>query len=1044
MISTLWGSGCWALSSKLWDAAYLNAGGVIEAGASSTVELRGDVRITGGILQGTGVFTVDAPSGSPAVLAGLTLDSIVRVPADSRLLLMGEIDNIGVAVEVSEGGGLGIEGDVMLKGGGTVTLSAHGGNAIFGAGLDSHLTNQDNRIWGSGRVGNDMSGALRITNRGRIEAGREIPLIVDPMDPPTSGPPVPGLINTGGGRLVADGGNLVLEDGQYDNAGGFIEAKGSSTVTLRDDAEVRGGTVVSTGGRIESAGYGSSPPLLADVTCDAVVSIDPGMALRIQDEIRFQDAADGLQLESSAAGQARLLVQGTTYLSGPGAVLLTGSQSSRILGLGGASHLVNQAVIRGHGQIGDASLGPLEITNAGMIECPANKQLWLAPTELCNVGEITVGEDAKIRFLSGSYYNYDPLREGNIRVSSGGTLELDEGVLLMGGQVTTEGTGAVKSIDAGIDRPRLRNTSISGTVLFDGGFEIGFQQTVATLTGVVFRFEDTQSRLYMDGDVTLDGDKMTLAAGAAGLPVIRGAGRLTIKNELSGFGVLGTSGGHLSITVQGSLAADTAQQLLIRADPAPADLQPGLLVDAGGALKSLKTGGILVECRNFEARGEVLAADGSIDFEIIDRFCVAGGGAVRATDTGIVNLTASSTPDVTIEGTVEGVKGGRVHSQVPSLKLASGGVLKAAGAGRVVVQGSQFLNQGTVEAATGGIVDLTQTVVGNIEDAGNGLARLAGGTWSVSGLTEQGQLLFPAGNPIAFNQATIILHGPQFTFPAITRLKQNGPQGTFRIANACEFETYLNFENFGQLEVQFGGHLLVPGNLMQSNGSLRVDGRVTTQGSFTNHGGAVSGSGTINGKPVENYGCIAPGDSVGTLHFEGLHLMNGSVLEMEIEGPNADLIHVFGTATDSLLFEENATYQIDLAVLDDGGGRYREFPLIAWDGVLSPDRGVFDTVTWDFGRSADELAGTPVVEFRMNDGGIGGMLVMTNVVFVPEPSGFVLAIVGVLGLALIIRNRTFMIQPSVSDGGPRPVFERSRGRRPASLDASTQIRRPPA
>ena len=61
--------------------------------------------------------------------------------------------------------------DVLLAGGGNVEMSNHPGNMILGTGDDAHLVLEaNNTILGSGSIGSEMTGKLRITNRGTIKA----------------------------------------------------------------------------------------------------------------------------------------------------------------------------------------------------------------------------------------------------------------------------------------------------------------------------------------------------------------------------------------------------------------------------------------------------------------------------------------------------------------------------------------------------------------------------------------------------------------------------------------------------------------------------------------------------------------------------------------------------------------------------------------------------------------------------------------------------------------------------------------------------------
>lgn len=145
--------------------------------------------------------------------------------------------------------------------------------------------------------------------------------------------------------------------------------------------------------------------------------------------------------------------------------------------------------------------------------------------------------------------------------------------------------------------------------------------------------------------------------------------------------------------------------------------------------------------------------------------------------------------------------------------------------------------------------------------------------------------------------------------------------------------------NLGTVVIAAGGTLI--GELQQTRGTAVVDGTVI--GSTTISRGTLSGSGTLNGSLTmigipdgdAQYGAtLSPGNSVGTLTVTGdATLSKTTVYRVEIQGANADLLSVGGTARLAGLLQ-----------LVAGGGSYTfnsPYTVVTASGGVS---GTFDTV----------------------------------------------------------------------------------------------------
>jgi hypothetical protein len=153
-------------------------------------------------------------STSPATNAGT-----LAVVDGTELQLTGTIDNTGSIVVngTNAATAIGVDGTVILQGGGHIVLSDSDQNYIFGHGT---LLNMDNTISGSGDIGN---GSLIFHNEGIVEALGPYALIIDTGANPFINT---GIIETNSGTLIVD--SPVAGSGNAIIAGGTLEFTGAS------------------------------------------------------------------------------------------------------------------------------------------------------------------------------------------------------------------------------------------------------------------------------------------------------------------------------------------------------------------------------------------------------------------------------------------------------------------------------------------------------------------------------------------------------------------------------------------------------------------------------------------------------------------------------------------------------------------------------------------------------------------------------------------------------------------------------------------------
>jgi len=208
-----------------------NSGGNITAGSGSTVQLYASADIQGGTLTNNG-GTLGTISNYNAFLDGttngaITLNGTYTGALNSTTYLVGTINNTG-NIQLNGGSGsntfLTTDGNVMLQGGGTVTLStaAGGGNAYINqVAAGETLTNVDNTIQGNGIIGNN---GLLLNN----ESSGTV------------------LANVSGGTLAINGGGAVTNSGTFQVSAGSTMAV-SSPLTNFSAGTLTGGVYVVTG-----------------------------------------------------------------------------------------------------------------------------------------------------------------------------------------------------------------------------------------------------------------------------------------------------------------------------------------------------------------------------------------------------------------------------------------------------------------------------------------------------------------------------------------------------------------------------------------------------------------------------------------------------------------------------------------------------------------------------------------------------------------------------------------------------------------------------
>ncbi|MEY2488022.1 MAG: hypothetical protein QOH39_3670, partial [Verrucomicrobiota bacterium] len=452
----------------LSGSQFNNNGGMIEAiGSGNNVFLENSVTISGGTLTDSGGGLIQTAAGHIASLDGTSQGALTNAGTyqgtnSSATYVNGTINNTGTIV-LNAGGNfteLRIADGTMLTGGGSVILSDSPNNLIYGAtnsGTET-LTNVNNTITGAGQIG--FSNSIEFINQsaGVINATSSSNALI--ITPTTQS----AVVNPNGGGFVNQGlleataaGGLVLSGGQFNNAGGTIEAIGSNNdVYLKSGVTISGGTLTDSGGGLIQTASGHIASL--DGTSQGALTI-AGTYQGSNNSATFLNGTinnTGTILINSTGNFTELRIADGTMLTGGGSVILSDSPNNLIYGAtnSGTETLTNvNNTITGAGQIGFSN--SIEFINQSVINATGTNALIITPTTNSTV----------VSANGGGFVN-----QGLLEATAAG------GLVLSGGQFNNNG-GVIEAVGSNNNVFLENGVTISGGTLSDSGG--GLIQTAA-------------------------------------------------------------------------------------------------------------------------------------------------------------------------------------------------------------------------------------------------------------------------------------------------------------------------------------------------------------------------------------------------------------------------------------------------------------------------------------------------------------------------------------------------------------------------------------
>ncbi len=712
-----------------------NTGGTIHAEDGGIVYLRG-AGITGGELTATGNGYV-MNSASNSVLTGVSSHAPLYIPDGVTTRFVGSLVNTGTLFMTSSyyGATFYVQGgDLTVGGGGTISLSNHGGNGIYAASGGMKFINLDNLITGSGQFGANQ---LTIVNQGTVRAAGSTGLTVNPDD--TGGATNHGLME------AAAGGRLYLDGPGFKNAGGEIHAAETGIVYLRG-AGVTGGVLTSEGSGEFLATVNNS--VLRDVTNESTVRVVDGVVARVESTLVNRGV---LNLASSYYGSTLVVQGGDVTLSGGGTVLLSNHGGNYVYGASGALRLINQDnVITGSGQLLTNQLG---MVNQGTVRAAGSTGLVVNPDDssaMANVGLMEATAGGRLYLDGPGFANAG----GEIHAADTGIVYL-RGAEVSGGRLTTAGSGAMI---ASANNSLLKDLTSEGLVRVLDGVLMKAQGGIVNQGMLALDSSYYGTTLVLAADLTLTGAG-TVALSNHGGNYVYGANagvKLTNNgNTIRGSGQLGNNqlvivngpGGVIAadqgtaltvnpsntggLTNMGTLRVSGAGTMLI--GDGPFTTSGTVQVDAGRMLQrtsgefvqtggsSIADGEIQVDGDSFRLEGGVVGGVGRVDSNVVNSGGVAAPGSASGSSLGTLtiegNYTQQSGGELAIE--VGGKGAGQFDRLVVTGTTSLGGTLRLFNVNTFIAEPG---DQVTVLTGTGTVSGVFSQVVQPV----------AGPRWGVS------------------------------------------------------------------------------------------------------------------------------------------------------------------------------------------------------------------------------------------------------------------------------------------------------------------------
>ncbi|MCC6427714.1 MAG: hypothetical protein IT435_12950 [Phycisphaerales bacterium] len=715
-----------------------NTDGTIRADANGVVLLR-TANITGGQFTsaGNGYFT--QAGNSHAVLTNVTSHAPVYIPDGHTLRFQTAFTNTNILTMQSSYYGstfLVQGGDLSLSGGGTISLSNHGGNYIYGVTGDLKLTNEDNLIAGSGNLGYNQ---LTLVNNATFRAVGSSGLVVNPTDA--------GGCDNNNLMEAAPGGRLYLDGAGFNNVDGTIHAADTGIVFFRT-ASITGGQLTADG-----SGYftqaGNSNAVLTDVTSHAPVYIPDAHTVRFQNTFVNTDI---LTMQSSYYGTTFFVQNGDLTLSGGGTISLSNHGANYVYAATGDLKLINQDnLITGSGNFG---YNQLTIVNNDTIQAAGNSGLVVNPNDAGGVDNNALMEASPggRLYLDGPGFDNT---DGTIHAADDGIVFLRTAGIT-GGQLTADGSGYFTQ--AGNSNAVLTGVTSNAPFYIPDAHTVRFNNTFTNNNAVIMQSSYYGTTFLLDSNTTLTGNGVITLSNHGSNYIYGANGNIVLTNNGNTINGCGNIGHNQLVIVNGptgKIISDVSGGMNINPSNTGGFTNQGLLHVVGTGIVNLNdgpfttSGTVIVDAArkldrtagDFIQTGGATFANGEIEVDN-NNYLLQGGslGGTGLVDSNVINSAGALAPGnspgaLTIEGNYTQEAGGEMTIEIGGKnpgefdKLAITGNATLAGVLRLSNFNGYFAEHG--EQVT--ILTTTGSLNGEFDQV---IQPISGPRWGVTYLTK--------------------------------------------------------------------------------------------------------------------------------------------------------------------------------------------------------------------------------------------------------------------------------------------------------------------
>jgi hypothetical protein len=661
-------------------------GTLLASGAGSIVQLFNSAVVTGGMLTTTGGGSMVTEANATASLTNLTITSGSNYSGlnNTSTFLTGTINNqgtIGLAA-TNNSAALRIADGTTLTGGGTIALSDNPNNQIWGSvnnGLET-VTNVNNTVEGSGILG--FSNSFEFINQkgGVIDAtGTAAALTIAPTTAGTmAAANGGGFINLGLLEATNTAG-LILENGQFNNATGTIQAAGAGNdVFLQNTVTISGGVVEGTGdGEVETENNGSTATL--DGTSQGTITLAGTVAAVNNSNLFLNGIVDNtgeIQINAGVNNTLLRVADGTT-LTGGGTIALDDNAGNLVFGnLNNAIETITNVnnTVEGSGTFGFSNSFEFINQKGGVVDATGTAAaLVIAPTTngtvvvpngggFVNLGLLEATNTAGLVLTNGQFNN----AAGTILAAGAGNdVVLQNSATISGGLLEGTGGGEVQTQNNG-ENAFLDGTS-QGAITLAGTF-VAVNNSNLFLSGIVDNTGEIQINAaannaqlrVVDGTTLTGGGTIAFDDSANNLAFgnLNSSGETVtnVNNTIEGSGTFGFSNSFEFINQKGGVidATGTAAALVVQptTDGPLASANGGGFVNLG-LMEATNTAGLVLVNGQFNNATGTILATGTGDNVFLENNLTISGGLLESASGGEVETEANGST-ATLDGTSQG------------------------------------------------------------------------------------------------------------------------------------------------------------------------------------------------------------------------------------------------------------------------------------------------------------------------------------------------------------------------------------------------------